>query len=157
MWFSTVRYFNNVVDRAYEEPDPSISQSWVDQRILYYIETPSNVYNGLAAVIIVSILKNLTVFVIISGTFNRKQTPYHEKLKTIILTATGLLVEDAVSSFYQYFYFELYNDIEVWKRRTLMEKTIMTEVFQATKLSLAYTNLWFRTNQITKSELYGCR
>ena len=108
----------------------SISQSWVDQRILYYINTPSYVYNGLAAVILVSILKNLTVFVIISGTFNRKQTPYHEKLKTVILTATGLLVEDAVSSFYQYFYFELYNDMEVWKRRTLMEKTIMNENFQ---------------------------
>ena len=72
----------------------------------------------------------MTVFVIISGTFNRKQTPYHQKLKNVILAATGLLVEDAVSSFYQYFYFELYNDIEVWKRRTLMEKTIMNENFQ---------------------------
>ena len=50
--------------------------------------------------------------------------------RPLILTATGLLVEDAVSSFYQYFYFELYNDIEVWKRRTLMEKTIMNENFQ---------------------------
>ena len=77
---------------------------------------------------------------LISGTFNRKQTPYNEKLKTVILTATGLLVEDAVSSFFQYFYFELYNDIEVWKRRTLMEKTIMTEVFQVLDNSRKHTN-----------------
>ena len=76
-------------------------------------------------------MKNLVVFVFISGTFNRRQTEYFETMKRLIISATTLLIEDAASSFYQYFYFEMYNDIEVWKRRTLIEKTIMTKIFQA--------------------------
>ena len=124
-------YFNELIDRAYLEPDPELSQTWIDQRIIFGLVTPGHAYNGLGAVIILAVLKNLSVFVLISGTFNRKQTEYNQTLKQIMLTATSLLIEDAASSFYQYFYFELYNDIEVWKRRTLMEKTIMNEMFQS--------------------------
>ena len=45
-------YYNNVVERAYESSDAEINQTWVDQKILYGIVTPSHVYNGLGAVII---------------------------------------------------------------------------------------------------------
>ena len=124
-------YFNELIDRAHLEPDSELNQTWIDQRIIYGLITPSHVYNGLGGIIILAVLKNLIVFVLISGAFNRKQTEYHQTLKQVILAATSLLVEDAVSSSYQYFYFELYNDIEVWKRRTMMEKTIMNEMFQS--------------------------
>ena len=124
-------YFNELVDRAHLEPDPELNQTWIDQRIIYGLVTPSHVYSGLGGIIILAVLKNLIVFVLISGTFNRKQTEYHQTLKQIMLAATSLLVEDAVSSFYQYFYFEIYNDVEVWKQRNMMEKTIMNEMFQS--------------------------
>ena len=45
-------YYNNVVERAYESSDTEINQTWVDQKILYGIVTPSHVYDGLGAVII---------------------------------------------------------------------------------------------------------
>ena len=124
-------YFKELIERSHLEPDPELNQTWIDQRIIFGFVTPNHVYNGLGGVIILAVLKNLTVFVLISGTFNRKQTQYNQTLKRIMLAATTLLVEDAVSSFYQYFYFELYNDVEVWKRRTIMEKTIMNEMFQS--------------------------
>ena len=124
-------YFKELIERTYLEPNQELNQTWIDQRIIFGLVTPSHVYNGLGGVIILSVLKNLTVFVLISGTFNRNQTQYNQTLKRIMLTATTLVVEDAVSSFYQYFYFELYNDIEVWKRRTMMEKTIMNQMFQS--------------------------
>ena len=44
--------YDHLLKRAYESSDAELNQTWVDQKILYGIVTPSHVYDGLGAVII---------------------------------------------------------------------------------------------------------
>ena len=118
--FFDVLYFRKILDSAEAENDPDIKQSWIDQKILNGIATPIGVYRGLGIIIIAAIIKNVCMFFLFKDRIRTDKNDLAEAILKIIVRAVTILIDDGFTLFFQYFYFEMYNDIEMAKHLTDM-------------------------------------
>lgn len=58
-------YYNQIISRENSLRNESISQSWIDERILYGVSTPATVMNLLGLMIIFAIVKNIVIFLLL--------------------------------------------------------------------------------------------